>query len=409
MFKRIDFYVLRQVFTPLLLTLVVSAMLLLLERMLRLFDMVANLGGPVGVVFQMLGNLIPQYVGMALPLGLFLGILLAFRKLSESSELDAFQASGLSLWRLMRAPLALSMVLTVVSVALLGFVQPRSYYAYQSLLFELSSGAFGASIRPGEYSDLGDGFTLRIERAQDDGSRLIGVFAQKERPNGHITTITAEEGTFLATPDGTTILLRLHDGVIVDVEPDRPAPRVFTFQQHDWPLQLPTVTEFRERGGKERELTLPELWIEARATADPAEARRYSAAFWDRTLRSLGMLILPFMAVGLAIGAKRQQRQMGLVVGVVALLVYHKMLEFGAASVGLGSTSLFTALFMPTIIFALLAAFFFHTAAYRVGVSPLAWIEAGWEYMVGLLGRIRIGRTADDEAEDAPSSQGAAS
>lgn len=401
MFKRVDLYVLKQVTTPLILTLVISAMLLLLERMLRLFDMVANLGGPVGVVFQMLGNLIPQYVGMSLPLGLFLGVLLAFRKLSDSSELDAMKATGLSLWRLLRAPIALSVAITLFSLALLGYVQPRSYYAYQALVFDLSSGAFGASIRPGEYSNLGNGFTLRIDRAEDDGSRLTGVFAQKERPNGHITTITAEQGSFLATPDGLTILLRLKDGVIVDVEPDKPAPRVFTFQQHDWPLELPTVAQFRERGGRERELTLPELWTEAHAPAtETREARAFAAAFWDRMLRSLGILLLPFMAVGLAIGAKRQQRQMGLVIGVIALLVFHKTLEFGAAAAALGSASLFMSLGLPTIIFSLLTAFFFYTTAYRVGVSPLAWIEAGWESLINLLGRVRIGRQADDNAEE---------
>ena len=99
MLKRIDLYILRQVLTPLFATLGVAALLLLLERMLRLFDIVANQGGPVGVVFRMLGNLIPQYLGMALPVGIFLGLYLAFRKLSTNSELETLQASGLGLTR----------------------------------------------------------------------------------------------------------------------------------------------------------------------------------------------------------------------------------------------------------------------------------------------------------------------
>jgi lipopolysaccharide export system permease protein len=399
-FKKVDIYILRQVMTPLLMTIGVSAMLLLLEKMLRLFDLVANQGGPVGVVFKMLGNLIPQYIGLALPLGFLLGVLLAFRKLAGNSELEALQAGGLGMFRLMRGPMALSVVLMTINLALLGYIQPRSFYTYQSLLFDLTSGAFGTSIRPGEYSDLGSGFTLRIDKAYDGGQRLEGIFAQKERPDGHVSTITAKEGSFLATPDGRTVLMRLRDGVIVDVEPKKPAPRVFTFKQHDYPFEMPQIAEFRARGDKERELTLTELWSQSRDPATrPREARIYASAFVDRILRSLTLLILPFMAVGLGVGSKRQQKQLGLVVGVILLLTLHKILEFGTAAAGLGEGSRLLNLFTPFAVFCAMSAFFFYTTAYRVGARPLAWIENGWDFVINSVQKISFFRAAKDDVE----------
>ena len=82
-------------------------MLLILDRMLRLFDFVVSEGGPVTVVWRMLANLIPEYLGLAIPVGLTLGILLAFRKLALSSELDTLRAVGLGYGRLLRVPYAL--------------------------------------------------------------------------------------------------------------------------------------------------------------------------------------------------------------------------------------------------------------------------------------------------------------
>ena len=67
---------------PLLGTLVLAAMLLVLDKMLRLFDFVVNAGGPVSVVWRMLANLLPEYFSLGIPIGLMLGILLAFRKLA---------------------------------------------------------------------------------------------------------------------------------------------------------------------------------------------------------------------------------------------------------------------------------------------------------------------------------------
>ncbi|HBK92443.1 MAG TPA: LPS export ABC transporter permease LptF, partial [Parvularcula sp.] len=95
----LDRYILRTVLTPLALALAVAAMLLMIEQMLRLFDFVLAEQGPVDVVWRMLANLVPHYLSLALPLGAFLGVMLAFRNLSMSSELDAMNSSGASIAR----------------------------------------------------------------------------------------------------------------------------------------------------------------------------------------------------------------------------------------------------------------------------------------------------------------------
>ncbi len=398
MLSRIDLYILRQVMTPLLATLGVAAMLLLLERMLRLFDIVANQGGPVGVVFRMLGNLLPQYLGMALPIGIFLGILLAFRKLSTNSELESLQASGLGLTRLMRAPMVLCLVLTVFSFGLVGYIQPTSYYAFQNLQFELSSGAFGASIKPGEYNDLGDGLVLRIGQSHDDGQRLTEIFAQKDRPDGHTTTISAREGQFLATTDGSKILLRLQDGVILDERVNEGPPRTFKFKKHDWQVSLPEVAKFRSRGGKEREMTLHELVLKPDGDLRNFDDTAAWGAFFDRSIRSITILLLPFLGIGLGVVSKRQQRSLGMVVGLVMLLTLHKSVEFAVASANLGATSAIMSMTVPFFVFLALTLLFYHVTAHIVGGSPLAWLERGMDYLGGLFSRFSTSKNDETAA-----------
>ena len=99
-----DRYIARLIAVPLAGTLVVAAMLLILDKMLRLFDFVAAQGGPVSVVWRMLANMIPEYLSLGIPIGLMLGILLGFRRLALSSELDVMRGVGLSPARLMRVP-----------------------------------------------------------------------------------------------------------------------------------------------------------------------------------------------------------------------------------------------------------------------------------------------------------------
>src|SRR5688500_2829069 len=105
---------------PLLATLVIAAMLLILDTMLRLFDFVASEGGPVSVVWRMLANLIPEYLSLGIPIGLMLGILLAFRRLAISSELDILRAVGMSYGRLLRVPYAYAGALALLNLAIVG-------------------------------------------------------------------------------------------------------------------------------------------------------------------------------------------------------------------------------------------------------------------------------------------------
>ena len=94
----IDRYILRLTVVPMLGVFALAASLLMLDKMLRLFDFVAVEGGPVAVVFKMLGALIPEYASLAIPLGLLLGVLLAFRKAVLLGEVAEARHRCLWLW-----------------------------------------------------------------------------------------------------------------------------------------------------------------------------------------------------------------------------------------------------------------------------------------------------------------------
>src|SRR5258708_16016225 len=90
----IDRYLARSIAVPLIGSLILAAMLLLLDKMLRLFQYVVDAGGPVSVVWRMLANLLPEYLSLGIPIGLMLGILLAFRKFALSSDLAPLRATA---------------------------------------------------------------------------------------------------------------------------------------------------------------------------------------------------------------------------------------------------------------------------------------------------------------------------
>lgn len=375
--KKIDKYILTGTIVPLIVTLGISALLLLLEKMLSLFDFVINQGGPIDIVWRMLGNLMPQYLTLVIPLSMFLGVLLCIRNLALSSELDAMMASGLSLNRLVIPSMAIALFLLVVNVIVVGFVQPHSRYAYHGLIFDVRSGALGASIKAGEFTDLGDGLTIRIEESKDAGQELIDIFAQKESEDGQILSISAEKGNFFVSPDERFLILRLYSGTLINLDSSQSRPRILNFEMHDLPIEVPLLQAFRDRGGEAKEMTLFELW-QARESGN----EEIVATLHSRTARALSILIVPFLGIALGLTAKRSGKALGITVGIIILLVYHKMLEFGLAFSATGAISPWMVIWLPSLLFMAITARLYYIGAYKVGGVPLRRIEIIYEGIV---------------------------
>ena len=388
-----DRYLARLIAVPMLGTLVIAAMLLVLDKMLSLFDFVAAEGGPVSVVWRMLANMLPEYLSLGIPIGLMLGILLAFRKLAMSSELDVMRAVGLSYGRLLRVPYMYAIALALINFGIVGFVQPLSRHAYEALRFELRSGALGASIKVGEFTNLVKRMTLRIERSRDEGRNLQGIFVRATSRDGQSVAVTAAQGTFLATDDPDVIIFRLRNGVLVNDAPKYKTPRILSFSSHDLPIDLPQIEAFRGRD-VDREKTIPELVVIGKNQATPDKLRNeVRANFHFRMVEVVFMLLMPLAALAFAIPPKRSTSALGVFLSIVFIVTYHKVNQYGESVGALGKIDPIIALWGPFLLASGLVLWMYHVIAHRPGGQPIAALEFAFAKIGKQIGRlIRLGR-----------------
>ncbi len=325
----LDRYILRAVATPLLLALGVAGMLLMIEQMLRLFDFVLAEQGPVDVVWRMLANLVPHYLGLALPLGTFLGILLAFRNLSLSSELDALSSSGASFGRLMRPIYVLVVFLMAVDFLLVSYVEPQARYKYQQIRFDVTSGALGIKIPAGEFVDISDRVTIRLGSISTETRTAEDIFLERRNLAGGKTTITARRGTISTTPQISTLLLKLEQGRQVIIDPLGDRIQALDFDNFDLEVALPAIGDFRERGETEREATFGEIisFLQRETRASSPLYDEYRAGFHWRIIHPLTFLVMPILAIAMGVTGRRRTSSLQPVIGIAILIVYHEVLE----------------------------------------------------------------------------------
>ena len=373
----IDRYLARQIAVPLIGSLILAAMLLVLDKMLRLFQYVVDAGGPVSVVWRMLANLLPEYLALGIPIGLMLGILLAFRKLALSSELDALKGIGVGYGRLLRVPYFYAVPLMLINLAIVGYVEPWSHYRYEGLRFDLKSGALGAAIKVGEFNRLGRNLTLRIDRSENEGTRLHGIFVQMHDGDMGVAA-TAEHGQFLSTDDPDTILFRLERGRLVQDSPKFTTPRTLAFDSYDLPISLPVIDQFRFRGVNESdELFLHELWRVGYGGGATTHKQmlQAQATLHFRMVEVLMMLMLPLLAVALAVPPKRSSSALGIFVGILIVVAYHKINQYAEQAGAQGRLDPALALWVPLMLFAAMIVWMYHVLAHRPGGQPIGALE----------------------------------
>ncbi|MBM3512446.1 MAG: LPS export ABC transporter permease LptF [Alphaproteobacteria bacterium] len=395
--KAIDRYLLGQITPTVLVTLFIAAVILCMERLMRLLDIAVGNGVSTLVVFQMLANLIPHYIGLALPAALFLGVLLAFRKLSLQSELDAILSSGVGLSRFIRSAMAFAVFMAAFNFVLSGYLQPYSRYAYRAILFNITSGVIEQGIGEGIFMNLPNGYTLRVEQSSGAGRELVGVFAHKQSDAGEITTLTAKRGELVTGEMDGIVTMRLYDGTRSEWDPATQRQSGLKFEVFDWPLDLADIVRFRGRGGDERELTIGELLTidlanraagRSGATASttdekaPVEQRLPPSAIESelhgRIVFTLSMILLPLLGAPLGIITRRATRSFGLIFGILIMVSYHKVLEFGeayAASTGMTAAPILWGAFA---VFTAGTILLFYRTDIATGATPIQKLEEAW-------------------------------
>lgn len=384
--RLIDRYILLQTATPLGVSLSVVLAALVLERILRLFDLVAQQGKSFGPVLTMAMSLVPHYLGLALPAAFFISIFLVTARFSGDSELDALRGCGLSIRRFARPLLGLGLGLTLFSLALYGYIQPYSRYAYRAILYAVTNAPWDASVVAGTFIEAGGGYTLYADRMDSTGQWLENVFVHERQDDGTEIATTARRGELQLSDDGEQMSILMQDAVqIRSVAGKRDAALGFDYLLLGRPFTVKSPL-FRSRGDSEREMTLTELRDGWRNPESKVPHSRLKAEFHSRLVRSLSLLVLPMLAVPMGMAAKRTFRWQGIAVAAVILLLYHHAVQLGESLAALGRADPLYSLWGPFAVFAVGCIALFASTERRPGTNPF---DALFERVEGITWHVR--------------------
>lgn len=372
---------------------------LLLERLLRIFEIVSNSANPAGDAGSMVMNLLPYYLGMAVPMALLLGTTMTIDSFSRTSELTAAMGAGVSLPRMTIPFVIIAAFLAIITLFIEGYMQPVGRYNYREVVHVVKQQSFTAALREGTFTSVGN--RTFFAGTEKDGAAIGPIFIyEKLTKNGAeegVRVTTADEGRLIVREETNEPVLQLASGQTYQILGERQLSGDLSFSSS---AVASAVNEnvFRTRGDDEREMTTRELWQNRDGSLfDTIDTNTNNAALHLRISRSILLLILPFIAVPFGINYGRNPSSAGIFIGIVMLVSLQKALEFGQSLGASGVIPPWAGIWPIIGTVALFAAFIFRKSAFKMGQPPLTAVsfymkEAQSNFIAGLRKITRFGR-----------------
>ena len=229
----------------------VSAVLLVIIMSGRFIKYLAQAAQGVldpGVLFLIMGYRIPGFLQLILPLGLFLGFLLAYGRLYLDSEMTVLSAAGVSQQRLTAYTLVSAAGVACLVAWLSLSLAPQGATEVAKILNQQAAMTEFDTLEPGRFQALRDGTRVTYtETLSDDRVNLGSVFiSQKnlgaDQKDRGISVLVAESGRQEVRPDGNRYLI-LDNGYRYDGSPGQADYRAIHYENYGVLLPKPDVSE----------------------------------------------------------------------------------------------------------------------------------------------------------------------
>ena len=321
----LDRYILREVITTWIVVTAVLLVILLTGQIAGVLERAAANQFPQEVVLELIGLGALQNLSILVPVGLLLGVVLAFGRLYHDSEMAAAFACGVGPSRTY-LPVVILAVLATAGLAWLTLDLAPEATARSLALRNaaLRAGQF-APIAPGKFRAFGGGDVVVYAEGVNGDGTLADVFVQRRRAN-RVEVALAERARHHVSPDGMTHTITLYDGERFEGMPGSAQFRIVRFSEHVIPVQVPQLDD---------EVTSLEA-APTSALLGSNDPEKRAELHWRLALPSM-CIVLTLIAVPLARLRPREGRYARVWLAVLLFFVYSNLISAGKVWIARGT------------------------------------------------------------------------
>jgi len=380
--KTTSLYILKEIVPIFLIGLMVFTLILLMDKILKLIELVVNRGGSLSNILMLFAFISPSFLIITIPISVLLATLLTFGRLSSDSEITALKASGISLYQLF-VPISFFAIGTFLLVSFLVFYGlPWGNRGFKSTLFVLAQSKTDIEIKERIFSDTFSGLVVYVDRVPIQGNRMEGILIYDDREKGQSNTIVAKQGFLLKNGPDQDIILRLRSGEIHRYDPKLHTFQKIKFDTYDLKLELPKTFAAIEKKLKDKEMSIDDIEGKMKEVKRMGgDTTPYEVEIHKRYAIPFTCIVFALIGVPLGIQPRRSGRSYGFILSILILIAYYISLTAAEIFAMEKTVPPLLAGWTPNLLFSGLGIYLFVKAANESPSKPIVWLAEALDFI----------------------------
>lgn len=231
--KRLYRYTISSFVGPFAMTFLICIFVFLMQFLWRYLDDLVGKGLETSVMIELMSYAALSMIPMALPLAVLLASIMTFGNLGERFELLAIKASGVSLFKIMRPLMFVSLGLGLFTFYMANDVIPVANAKFMALLYSVKEQRPEMVIKEGVFSQELPGFSIKVSDRDPETGALKNLMIYDHRQNnGNSGVIVADSGYLKMSENKQHVVLTLFNGEnYTEGTPKKGATRSYPFRR----------------------------------------------------------------------------------------------------------------------------------------------------------------------------------
>ena len=355
MLRTIDRYILREVVPPFLLALLVFTFILEIPPLMEVAEKLIAKGVSGGTITRIMLTLLPQALGVTIPMALLVGLLMGLGRLSGDREAVAMQACGISLYRLVVPVAAFGVLGWAATSYVMIIALPDANQSYREITYNIIAARAESEVKPRVFFEDFPNMLLYVREVPTDGGGWTDVFLADTTNAVQPDVYVAARGRMILDRDNRRVEVLLEDGTRHRVNPDLPDTyEVLEFERLSFGLDPESV--FPRSGPQRglRELGIGELQAEADRLRQAGQPDHRPILELHKKF-SIPFACLVFAIIGLPLGitTRKDSKLAGFVLGIGVIFIYYIVMFGSEAMAKADAVSAHLAMWLPNIVLGL--------------------------------------------------------
>jgi LPS export ABC transporter permease LptG/LPS export ABC transporter permease LptF len=321
--RTLDRYVLREVLIPFILALLMLTFALEIPPIIEHGEELISKGASWVIVVKVLLTLVPQALGITIPMALLIGFLIALGRLAGDREIVAMEACGVSLARLLRPLLLLGVLATAATTYVMIVALPAANQAFREITFRLLMTSAESDVKPRVFYENFPNLVVYVQEVIPHVGWTDVLVADSSRPSDPQLYL-AKKGRLVIDERKRTVQMVLENGTRHGVKLQQPDEYdIAKFEQSVIWVNPDSV--FVRSGPLKglNELTIAELRLAMADRRDKNIFPHNEIMAWQKKFSiPAACLAFTLVALGLGVSNRRDGRLASFVLGMAVVFVY---------------------------------------------------------------------------------------